>query len=277
MMYQGSANNTLQLKEGVEMNAAIQEIFEEAESQNVAQWKAYRINRSIELRNELVLQYTGVVRKIVLRFRGSYNNFGQLDDMVNQGIIALIDAVEKYDIEMGNKFETFASIKIRGSIIDFMRKQDWVPRNQRSLAKELDEVFEKLYCEYGREPAQAEIAQQMDISVENLEKVMGQRHNSILLSYEEVVFESVQKATPIGTRESDENSPEDELLYSELRSKLGEAIDELNERERQVVSLYYYESLKLKEIATILGISESRVSQIHSAAIMKMKYKLNNY
>ncbi|MEI8216988.1 MAG: FliA/WhiG family RNA polymerase sigma factor [Eubacteriales bacterium] len=259
------------------MNAAIQEIFEEAESQNVAQWKAYRINRSIELRNELVLQYTGVVRKIVLRFRGSYNNFGQLDDMVNQGIIALIDAVEKYDIEMGNKFETFASIKIRGSIIDFMRKQDWVPRNQRSLAKELDEVFEKLYCEYGREPAQAEIAQQMDISVENLEKVMGQRHNSILLSYEEVVFESVQKATPIGTRESDENSPEDELLYSELRSKLGEAIDELNERERQVVSLYYYESLKLKEIATILGISESRVSQIHSAAIMKMKYKLSNY
>ena len=277
MIYQGSANNSFQLKEGGEMNAAIQEILEETESQNVAQWKAYRINRSIELRNELVLQYTGVVRKIVLRFRGSYNNFGQLDDMVNQGIIALIDAVEKYDIEMGNKFETFASIKIRGAIIDFMRKQDWVPRNQRSLAKELDEVFEKLYCEYGREPAQAEIAQQMDISVENLEKVMGQRHNSILLSYEEVVFESVQKATPIGTRESNENSPEDELLYSELRSKLGEAIDELNERERQVVSLYYYESLKLKEIATILGISESRVSQIHSAAIMKMKYKLNNY
>lgn len=259
------------------MNVAIMETIEEIDGENLCLWRSYRENRSIEIRNELVLKYTGVVRKIVLRFRGSYNNFGQLDDMVNQGIIALIDAVEKYDMDMGNKFETFASIKIRGAIIDFMRKQDWVPRNQRSLAKELDEVFEKLYCEYGREPAQSEIAQQMDISVENLEKVMGQRHNSILLSYEEVVYESVEKATHIGTRDSDDNSPEGELLYSELRSKLGEAIEDLNERERQVVSLYYYESLKLKEIATILGISESRVSQIHSAAIIKMKYKLNSY
>lgn len=256
---------------------ASQLAVQETERLNHSQWLAYKANRSVETRNEIVLQYTGIVRKIVLRFRGSYKNFGQLDDMINQGIVALIDAVEKYNMDMGNKFETYASIKIRGAIIDFMRKQDWVPRNQRSQAKELDEVYEKLYCEYGREPTQTEIAQQMAISVEHLEKVLDQRHNSILLSYEEVVFESVQKTIPIGSRDSDDSSPEGELLYNELRSKLAETIEQLNERERQVISLYYYESLKLKEIATILGIGESRVSQIHSAAILKMKYKLNNY
>ncbi len=255
------------------MEAAIQE----ADDRYMEQWMAYKANASIEARNEIVLLYTGIVKKIVLRFRGSYNNFGQLDDMINQGIVALIDAVEKFDPTIGNKFETFASIKIRGAVIDFMRKQDWVPRNQRNLAKELDDVFEQLYCENGCEPTQAQIAERMGITVMHLEKVLEQRHNSIILSYEEIVYESMMKATPLNVNESQNHSPEGELLYNELRDKLGEAIDLLNERERQVISLYYYESLKLKEIATILNISESRVSQIHSAAIVKMKHRMNSY
>ncbi len=255
------------------MEAAIQDTDE----RYLEQWQAYKINKSIEARNEIVLKYTHIVKKIVLRFRGSYNNFGQLDDMINQGIVALIDAVEKFEPSFGNKFETFASIKIRGSIIDFMRKQDWVPRNQRNLSKELDEVYEQLYCETGSEPSQTKIAERMGITVPHLDKVLEQRHNSIVLSYEEIVYESVLKATPLNVNESESHSPEGELLYNELRGKLGEAIDQLNERERQVISLYYYESLKLKEIATILSISESRVSQIHSAAIVKMKHRLNNY
>jgi RNA polymerase sigma factor FliA len=255
------------------MEAATQE----ADDRYLEQWQAYQINKSIEARNEIVLKYTNIVKKIVLRFRGSYNNFGQLDDMINQGIVALIDAVEKFDPSFGNKFETYASIKIRGSIIDFMRKQDWVPRNQRNLSKELDEVYEQLYCETGSEPSQSLIAERMGITVPHLDKVLEQRHNSIVLSYEEIIYESVLKATPLNVNDSENHSPEGELLYNELRGKLGEAIDQLNERERQVISLYYYESLKLKEIATILSISESRVSQIHSAAIVKMKHRLNSY
>ena len=94
------------------------------ENKYIAQWKRYKENRSIEARNEIVLQYTDLVRRIVLRFKGSYSNFGQLDDMINQGIIALIDAVEKFDPDLGNKFETFASLKIKGAVIDFMRKQN---------------------------------------------------------------------------------------------------------------------------------------------------------
>lgn len=243
----------------------------------IAQWQTYTESGSVEARNDIVLQYMDLVKKIVLRFRGSYNNFGQLDDMINQGIIALIDAVEKFDPTLGNKFETFASLKIRGAVIDFMRKQDWVPRNQRSLSKELDEVYGELYAMNGSEPTKEELADRMNINVEQLEKILQQRHNSIILSYEEVIDEKMMVASPLIFNQSDKDSPEAGLLYEELRGQLAEAIDALNEKERLVVSLYYYESLKLKEIAAILEITESRVSQIHSAAIIKLKHKLANY
>lgn len=241
------------------------------------QWKLYKANKSIEARNEIVLQYTNLVRKIVLRFKGSYSNFGQLDDMVNQGIIALIDAVEKFDPDMGNKFETFASLKIKGSIIDFMRKQDWVPRNQRNLSKELDEVYNELYAEHGSEPSKQEMADRMGVTLSHLDKILQQRHNSIILSYEEAINEKMMIASPLIVNESEKDSPETGILYEELKSKLMEAIDQLNEKERLVISLYYYENLKLKEIAEVLSITESRVSQIHSASIIKMKNKMNNY
>lgn len=247
------------------------------EDKTLQQWREYKANKSIEARNEIVLQYTSLVRKIVLRFKGSYNNFGQLDDMVNQGIIALIDAVEKFDPEMGNKFETFASLKIKGAVIDFMRKQDWVPRNQRNLSKELDEVYNELYAERGLEPTKLEMAARMGVSLPHLDKILQQRHNSIILSYEEAINEKMMVASPLIVNQNDKESPETGILYEELKGKLMEAIDQLNEKERLVVSLYYYENLKLKEIAEVLSITESRVSQIHSAAIIKMKNRLNNY
>jgi len=254
------------------MNSA--EIIDEERTQ---QWKIYKAYKSIEVRNEIVLQYTNLVRKIVLRFKGSYTNFGQLDDMVNQGIIALIDAVEKFDPDMGNKFETFASLKIKGAIIDFMRKQDWVPRNQRNLSKELDEVYNEFYAEHGYEPTKQDMADRMHVSIPHLDKILQQRHNSFILSYEEAINEKMMIASPLIVNESAKDLPETGLLYNELKSKLMEAIDQLNEKERLVVSLYYYENLKLKEIAEVLSITESRVSQIHSAAIIKMKNRMNNY
>lgn len=261
------------MKRGEKMNTA--ELMDDEKI--LQQWRMYKSNKSVEARNEIVLQYTNLVRKIVLRFKGSYSNFGQLDDMVNQGIIALIDAVEKFDPDMGNKFETFASLKIKGAIIDFMRKQDWVPRNQRNLARELDESYNEFYAEHGYEPSKQEMADKMGVTISHLEKILQQRHNSIILSYEEAIYEKMMIASPLIVNESDKESPETGLLYEELKSKLVEAIDQLNEKERLVVSLYYYENLKLKEIAEVLSITESRVSQIHSAAIIKMKNKMNNY
>lgn len=241
------------------------------------QWREYLESGTVEARNEIVLQYMDLVKKIVLRFKGSYSGFGQMDDMINQGIIALIDAVEKFRPELGNKFETFASLKIRGSIIDFMRKQDWVPRNRRSLAKELDDVYSALYAETGKEPTREQMAEKMQISVSHLEKILQQRHNSVILSYEETIEEKMMAATPLIANNSDVQSPEAGLLYEELKEKLAEAIEHLNEKEKLVVSLYYYEHLKIREIAAIMNITESRVSQIHSASIVKMKHKLKNY
>lgn len=240
-------------------------------------WGRYISDKSIELRNDIVLKYMWLVKSIVLRFKGSYSNFGQLDDMINQGIIALIDAVEKYDPEFENKFESFASLKIKGAVIDFMRKQDWVPRSQRSLAKELDEVYAELYAEKGCEPAKQEIAARMNINLLHLDKILQQRHNAIILSYEEAINEKMMVAFPLITNSQGKGSPEPEILYIELKEKLVEAIELLNEKERLVVTLYYYENLKLKEIAEILGVTESRVSQIHSASLIKMKHKLNKY
>ncbi|MDD4584019.1 MAG: FliA/WhiG family RNA polymerase sigma factor, partial [Eubacteriales bacterium] len=183
--------------------------------------------------------------------------------------IALIDAVEKFDPYLGNKFETFASLKIKGAIIDFLRKQDWVPRGQRNLSKELDQVYGELYATNGCPPSNVQIAEKMGISLPQLEKILQQRHNSILLSYEETIHEHIMV--------SDKGCPESELLNRELKEMLIEAIEQLNEKERLVVSLYYYEGLKLREIAEILGVTESRVSQIHSASMIKMKYMVNRY
>lgn len=240
-------------------------------------WQLYKDQKTIENRNEIVLMYTGLVKKIVYRFKGSYNNFGQMDDMVNQGMIVLIDAVEKFDPDMGNKFETFATLKIRGAVIDFMRKQDWVPRSQRSLSKVLEETYGELYAALEREPTEAEIAEKMNISEANLQKILQQRHNSIVLSYEEAINEKMMEVSPLITEERADDSPESTILMGELKLKLGEAIDQLKEKERLVVSLYYYENLKLKEIAEVLGVTESRVSQIHSQAMIKMRNRLKNY
>lgn len=260
------------------MNQAEQNIEVEIAAENQLDlWQQYRESKSTEIRNEIVLQYTGLVKKIVLRFRGSYNNFGQMDDMVNQGMIALIDAVEKFDPGMGNKFETFATLKIRGAIIDFMRKQDWVPRSQRSLSKVLEETYGELYVELEREPTNEELSARMGISETNLQKIYQQRHNSIVLSYEEAINEKMMEVSPLITEERSDDSPEATVLQDELKTKLAEAIDQLKEKERLVVSLYYYENLKLKEIAEVLGVTESRVSQIHSQAMIKMKNRLSHY
>ncbi|MDR1134994.1 MAG: FliA/WhiG family RNA polymerase sigma factor [Clostridiales Family XIII bacterium] len=241
------------------------------------QWREYKLSGSVAARNEIVLAYMDLVKRIVMRFKGSYNNYGQLDDMVNQGMIALIDAVEKFDPDMGNKFETFASLKIKGAVIDFMRKQDWIPRNQRTLVKELNSAYETLYAEYGREPTKEEIAAKMGVSGEQLENIMQKRHNAMILSYEEAINEKMMTVSPLLTERKEDDAPEAEILRKELKQKLGEAVGGLNEKERLVVSLYYYENLKLKEIAEVMGITESRVSQIHSASIMKLRHKIEAY
>jgi len=260
------------------MQATATAVIEKTQNTNISQlWKQYADTKSAQLRNDIVMNYLGLVKGIALRMRGVYRNYAQLDDVVNQGIIALMDAVEKFDIGRNIKFETFASIKVKGAIIDFIRAQDWVPRRLRKLSAELEQTYSRLSAKLGREPTHAETAKEMGLSVERLDRVVVQAYNSNLLSYEEVVW---QKASGLGedfTDESIDQSPEGKLMENELSSQLAVALDKLGERERAVVSFYYHEGLKLKEIAQVLGVSESRVCQIHSAIILKMKNTMKQY
>lgn len=242
-----------------------------------ALWLEYSETRDQVLRNDIVMHYSNLVKMIALRMRGTYKNYAQLDDVVNQGIISLIDAVEKFDAAKGVKFETFASIKVKGSIIDYIRSQDWVPRRLRKLSGEVDEMYNKLYSEFGRQPTNAELAKALSVTTEQLDRAMESTYNFNLLSYEEVVWQKMSAMGDEPVTDSIEESPERKLMEKELRDQLGMAIDALNDRERTVVSLYYYEKLKLKEIADILGVSESRICQIHSTAIMKMKKTMKDY
>jgi RNA polymerase sigma factor for flagellar operon FliA len=241
-------------------------------------WDDYLRTRSVDVRNDIVLHYSQLVKSIALRMRGIYKHYAQLDDVVNQGIIALIDAVEKYDPSRGIKFDTFATIKVKGAVIDYIRSQDWIPRRIRKLAQDFEDVSNKLCTDLGRQPTYKEIAKEMNMTPGQLDRIMEQTYAFNLLSYEEVLW---QKMSGVGDDDfpSDrtEESPERRLLEEELRGQLAASVDALNERERLVVSLYYHERLKLREISGAMGISESRVCQIHAGAILKMKKTMHSY
>lgn len=240
-------------------------------------WDTYLATRDVDLRNEIVLHYSGLVKYVAVRMRGVYKNFAQTDDVVNQGIIALIDAVEKYDPNRGIKFTTFATIKVKGAVIDYIRSQDWVPRRLRKMSVDLEQVNNRLYSQLGRQPTHSETAKEMNVSPEQLDRVMDQTYSFNLLSYEELVWQKMSSMGDEPAAESVEDYPEGKLMEKELREQLASSLDKLNERERTVISLYYYEKLKLKEIAEVLGVSESRICQIHSASIMKMKNTMKEY
>jgi RNA polymerase sigma factor for flagellar operon FliA len=241
-------------------------------------WDDYLQTRSVDMRNDIVLHYSQLVKIIALRMRSVYKNYAQLDDVVNQGIVALIDAVEKYEPNRGIKFETFAAIKVKGAIIDYIRTQDWIPRRVRKHAQDLEDANNKLCADLNRQPTHQELAKEMNLTLGQLDSIMEQTYTFNLLSYEEVLW---QRMSALGDDELDANrteeSPERRFLEEELRGQLAASLDTLNERERLVVSLYYHERLKFKEISGVMGVSESRVCQIHSSAILKMKKNMHSY
>ena len=232
----------------------------------------YQQNRDIALRNEIVLQNMGLVRTVALSMRNMYVKSGDVEDVVNEGVIALMDAIESYSPDRGAKFETYASIKIRGAIIDFLRKQDWIPRNVRKFAKALDKANSMLYNLNGRAPTNSELAAQMGMDEEKMLKMMAECSCTITLSFEELLYED-----NIDEPSIKDSGLDRELLHSEMRKVVADAVNELAEKERQVITLYYYKNLKYSDIAKALGVSEGRVCQIHSKATLALKAKLAGY
>ena len=246
-----------------------------AETQaQLALFEQYRQTKDIGLRNDIVLRYMDLVKNVAISTRGAYDKYAEVDDIVNEGVIALIKAVETYDLQKGVKFETYAAILIKGQIIDFVRSQDWVPRPVRHFGKNLDAAYNELYSALGRSPTNQELADHLGIPKEKLLKGMANLAESTTLSFEELLYEDNFDTNC----QNNVGDTADQPLYEkELRQVLAVAIDELKPKEKQVISLYYYERLKFSDIAKVLGITESRVCQIHSKSMLLLKRKLQDY
>ncbi len=234
----------------------------------------YKRTKDIDIRNQLVMHYSYIARHIAIQTRGISAKYAQVEDMINQGILALIDCIEKFDPEVGAKFESYAYIRVHGAMLDFVRKQDWIPRRVRKSASDIAEAYTVLSNRYMREPTSAEIAEHLNVTVDFINKAYREISSAVTVSFEELIQESV--ALDIREQETDENDI-DQIYAQELREVLVAAIDGLTERERLVLSLYYKEGLKFAGISKVLGVSEPRVCQIHAKAILKLRPTLERY
>ena len=228
----------------------------------------YRRNPNDELKWEIVMRHSHIVKNIALQIQGVYCTFAQLDDIINEGLITMAKAVDKYDPSIG-KFETYVSKRIRGMIIDLARQQDWVPRPVRRRAKEIERANSELYNELGRFPTDQEVAQRLGISEDEYQDAMANSSMYSVVSLEETLEGYDQITGPEET--AAEMMPEASLERAELINELADAISSLRENEQIVLSLYYQKDMKMKDIADILGVSHARASQIHTRAIQKLK------
>ncbi len=238
---------------------------------NAAQVAEYQQSGDISLRNEIVLKNMGLVRACAMSLRNMYIKYGDVDDVINEGVLALMDVIETFDPTKGAKFETYATLKIRGAIVDYIRKQDWVPRQIRKFAKALDNANSLLYNLNNRPPTTEELAEYLGMPESKLLKYMAEAACTVTLSFEDLLYEdNFDEASPA--------APTDQrLLKEEMSEILAKAIDGLKEQERQVITLYYYKNMKYSDIAKVLGVSESRVCQINAKAVLSLKAALEPY
>lgn len=227
-----------------------------------------------ELKKELILKYINLVKIISGRLYNYYGSNIEYDDLVSYGIIGLIDAIEKYDYSKNIKFETYASVRVRGAIIDEIRNLDWIPRSIRQKSKLMKEVYSKLENQLGREPDIDEVARELGKSQEEILKLLEETNVYNIVSLEEELNDNLKIQIE---DESLDINPEESLVRKDSIENLKRAIDVLNEREKLIINLYYYEGLTYKEIGKVLNISESRISQIHSRAILRIKSKIESF
>lgn len=237
-------------------------------------WEQYSVNRDINIRNQIVEKYSYLVKIIALKIRGIYQQFGDVEDVVNEGIIALIDIIDKYDLSKNVKFETYATFRIKGAIIDYVRKQDWTPRKVKNDTKIINEAEKELGLRLGRTPTDNEIADFLRIDIKEYNQIVRNNLSSNIISFEELVSEVSFKEKEVS---NGYEQPEEAYETKELSRALRDSINRLNDKEKLVISLYYKEDIKLKDIANILDISNSRASQIHSAALEKLQKSIKTY
>jgi len=239
-------------------------------------WKAYAKSQDAEIKEKLIIEYAPLVKYVAGRLSVHICHRIEYEDLISYGIFGLIDAIDKFDYGKGVKFETYASLRIRGAIIDSMRKMDWIPRTLRQKNKQLEQAYSELEMELGREPTDEDVADRLDMTLEEARDLIKKSSVITLISFDDYLTQNHEEAF-VGINNTAPETPEDTYDKKELQEMLAEAIDKLSEREKKVVMLYYFEDLTLKEISRIMDVSESRISQIHSKAVLKLQGKLGKY
>lgn len=239
-------------------------------------WGEYQKNPSSALREKLITEYAPLVKVVAGRLSMYLGYNVEYEDLVSYGIFGLIDAIDKFDPGKDVKFETYASLRIRGSILDQIRKMDWIPRTVRQKQKRIEEAIKNIEARTGRAAADEEIAGEIGIAAAELNEWQSQLKVTNVVSLNEFVE---QGGEPVMDARGNSHfaQPEDNIEEEELKKVLSETMDLLTEKERKVILLYYYEELTLNEISNILEVSESRVSQLHTKALLKMRKKMGSY
>ena len=236
-------------------------------------WRQYSNTKDPSVREILILEYSHLIKFIAGRLNIYFGSNVEYDDLVGFGVFGLIDAIDKFDINKGVKFETYASLRIRGSIIDSIREMDWVPRSLRQKSKELEKAYWEVENELGHSASDKEISERLGISIEELYKLLNEVNVSSMVSLEDFLEQNYEIGVDVPNMNR-EDRPEIQLELGELKDLLGDAVNKLPEKEKTVLSLYYYEELTLKEISAIMKVSESRISQLHTKAIMRLRGKM---
>jgi RNA polymerase sigma factor FliA len=232
-------------------------------------WETYSKTKEAGIREELILKYTYLVKFVAGRLYASYGNNVEFDDLVSYGIFGLIDAIDKYDLSRGVKFDTYAQLRIRGAIIDQLREIDWLPRSIRQKSKEIEKAYYEMENKLGRPANDEEMADSFGLSIEDFQKKIQNITTYSIVSLDDLL----EQKRDVTSSDEDKHieTPESEVENTEVKEILVDAISTLPEKEKKVVSLYYYDELTYKEIGKLLSISESRVSQLHTKAIIRLK------
>ena len=248
--------------------------MKEVERQKI--WEKYTKNPTQEMREQIIIEYAPLVKIVAGRLSMYLGGNVEYEDLVSYGVFGLIDAIDKFDTNKDVKFETYASLRIRGSILDQIRKMDWIPRTVRQRQRQIDEAIKSLEARTGKTPTDEMLAEELGVSGEELLSWQSQLKVTNVVSLNEFV-ESGNEPVMDAKGNFRFAQPEEVIAETELKRMLKDAMQLLTEKEQKVILLYYYEDLTLKEISRVLEVSESRISQLHTKALQKMKKKMGPY
>ncbi len=239
-------------------------------------WDRYRRTQTPELREQIIIEYAPLVKLVAGRLNMYLGYNVEYEDLVSYGIFGLIDAIDKFDMTKDVKFETYASLRIRGAILDQIRKMDWIPRTVRQKQKKMDEAIRAVEARTGRTASDEEVASELGLSEDELLGWQSQLKVTNVVSLNEYVEQGTE---PVMETRGNSHfiQPEEMVEQNELKEMLEKAMEQLTEKESKVILLYYYEEMTLKEISRVLEVSESRVSQLHTKALSKMQKTMGSY